>query len=105
MITFNPDKFGYTIEKNSEIWIGKNLTFAAAQDIVRKIYQDPRMKTRGRFKSASYLGRIMSLGYSIQDIFAIIYDMTDDEAAVVLNNIRQRVRDMKAEYYTKLMQL
>jgi Radical SAM superfamily len=101
----DPEKFGYKIEKDSEIWTGKNLSYTAAQDIVQKIYQDPRMKTRGRFKSASYLGRIMSLGYSIQDIFAIIYDMTDDEAAVVLNNIRQRVRDMKGEYLQKLMQL
>jgi hypothetical protein len=101
----DPEKFGYKIEKNSEIWTGQNLSFAAAQDIVHKIYQDPRMKSRGRFKSASYLGRIMSLGYSIQDIFTIIYDMTDDEAAAALNNIRQRVRDMKGEYYEKLMQL
>lgn len=101
----DPKKYGYTIEKNSEIWSSDNISFLKAVSIVKNIYQDPRMKSKNRFQSASYLGRIMSLGYTIQDIFAIIYDMNDEQANIAKQEIRQRMHNMKESYFQQLLDL
>ena len=99
----DPKKYGYNIEKNSEIWTSDNISFLKAVSIVKNIYQDPRMKSKNRFQSASYLGRIMSLGYTIQDIFAIIYDMDDKQAADVKQEIKKRMSDTKELYFENLL--
>lgn len=101
----DPKKYGYTIKKNSDIWSSENISFLKAISIVKNIYQDPRMKSKNRFQSASYLGRIMSLGYTIQDIFAIIYDLDDVQAAAAKQEIRQRMHSMKELYFQKLLNL
>lgn len=101
----DPKKYGYTIEKNSELWSSDNISFLKAVSIVKNIYQDPRMKSKNRFQSASYLGRIMSLGFTIQDIFAIIYDMNDQQANIAKQEIKQKMHDMKESYFERLLNL
>ena len=101
-----PEKYGYKINPNSKFWwSSSNMNIHKATSLVKKIYQDPRMKSKNRFNSASYLGRIMSLGYSIQDIFSIIYDMDDQQAIAAKEEIDSKVKHMKDLYFEKLMNL
>jgi hypothetical protein len=99
----DPKKYGYSIKINQP-WEGEQMNFTQASALVREIYNDPRLQQRSKFHAATWIGRIMNLGFSIDQIFEMI---TDRETSYnSLNSILiDRSNILKNQYYTRLMSL
>lgn len=99
----DPKKYGYSIKINQP-WEGEQMNFTEALALVREIYNDPRLQQRSKFHAATWIGRIMNLGYSIEQIFDMINDK--DTSSEQLNNLLiSRSTDLKSQYYKKLMSI
>lgn len=73
LIDKDPKKYGYTLMKN-EPWQGSTMNFKEAVKLVNELYTDPRMQRRVKFGAATWMGRILNIGYSIDDVFRSIKD-------------------------------
>jgi hypothetical protein len=99
----DPKKFGFKIEKDRP-WENDDMTFQEAVALVRDIRNDPRVQKKNKFGAATWVGRILNLGYTMEDLFKFLQDDTLtfesfgkklDEKTVILKN----------QYYEKLMLL
>lgn len=94
-------KYGYTMLEN-KTWTSDQMDFKHACRLVGEFYADPRVQKKIKFSAATWMGRILSLGYTMPEIFKM---MKDD--SIQLKDIRagltQRSLIMKAKYYQKLM--
>ena len=97
-IDANPEKFGYTLE--GKTWSGENMSFNQAVNLINRIYsrQDVRHKTK--FAAATWIGRILALGYNVDDIFKII---KDPNALDTRADVEARTSKMKQAYYDALL--
>jgi hypothetical protein len=99
----DPKKYGYSIKINQP-WESEQMNFTEATALVREIYNDPRLQQRSKFHAATWIGRIMNLGYSIEQIFNMINDNTTSFNQ--LNNLLiTRSSSLKSQYYEKLMSI
>jgi len=99
-----PEKFGYNIVVN-ESWKNNNMTFAEANKLAYEISMDPRVKTKSKIGSAVWVGRILNLGYSLDYLYNTIFENNFEKKQRLLNDIKQKSLEKKAEYYHKLMNL
>jgi hypothetical protein len=99
----DPKKFGFKIEKDRP-WENDDMTFQEAVALVKDIRNDPRVQKKNKFGAATWVGRILNLGYTMEDLFKFLQDDTLtfesfgkklDEKTVILKN----------QYYEKLMLL
>jgi hypothetical protein len=101
-IAKDPKKFGYTI-KIGQSWQSNDMNFGQALDLVRDIYTDNRVLTKRKFPT-SWIGRILNIGYTFEDIFEMINDETYS-----YENINKRLineSDSKKKwYFNQLMAL
>jgi len=97
----DPKKFGYEIVKG-EPWSNAQMDFITAQKLVNEFWSNPKMRQRSKFAGATWLGRILNLGYSIDEIFKIILD-TETDAEIIREMFKQKSLEKKQEYYNKLM--
>lgn len=99
----DPKKYGYTIKINQS-WENDKMTFNKARELINDIYTDIRVRQRTKFHAATWVGRIMNLGYSVEQLFKMINDRetTYKELNTLLND---RGNLLKEQYYKKLMSL
>jgi len=95
-IDSNPEKFGYILDQGK--WKSSTMTFDQALSLVRKIYNCPEIKNRAKFSAATWIGRILSLGYSVEEVFSMIHDDKDYQKEII-----QKTNKMKNDYYLKLI--
>ena len=95
----DPQKYGYTIDKNKG-WINNQMDREEAKNFLNNLKNDTVVKNKRKFMSATYIGRIMSLGYSIKDIFHLMDNQTFIET---LKEVNLRTNVKKEEYYKRLM--
>ena len=103
LIDKDPKKYGYTLMKN-EPWQGSSMSFTDACRIVNELYQDPRLKRKVKFSAATWMGRILNIGYTIDEIFKIIKDDNIDRLQLE-QDLRNKSNDKKLQYFNKLMDL
>jgi len=99
----NPGKFGYIVEANKP-WQGSDMNFQQALQLVRNIYTDKRVLTKSKFAAATWIGRIINLGYSIEDIFSIIND-NNTSAKEIQNKLTTESNIIKQWYYGQLLKI
>ena len=100
----DPEKFGYNIVLN-ESWKNNNMTFAEANKLAYDISMDPRVKTKSKIGSAVWVGRILNLGYSLDDLYETIFENDFEKKQKLSDEIKQKSLEKKDEYYHKLMNL
>lgn len=93
-IDSDPKKFGYVLSDNT--WVGQNMSFPQAMNIIRQIYDRPDIQKKTKFAAATWIGRILALGYEVSDIFDAIRNETELDI-----NIKTNL--MKHQYYERLM--
>ena len=99
----DPKKFGYVLHEDKP-WEGEHMDFQQACKLVENIYRDPRVHTKIKFSAATWMGRILNLGYTIEDVFAMIQNPTLDKNKVT-DIMNQQSIIKKNEYYNKLMEI
>ena len=92
----DPGKFGYIFQEGS--WTSNSMTFNQAKSIVRKIYSTPEILHRSKFSAATWIGRILALGYSVDQIFSMIHDQKNYDQEIL-----EKTDSMKESYYQKLI--
>lgn len=99
----DPKKFGYTIEAGKQ-WQGNDMNFQQALNLVQDIFTDKRVLTKSKFAAATWIGRIINLGYTTEDIFKIINNksMSDTEINDILVN---ESNSRKQWYFEQLMKI
>ena len=88
-----------TVDKNKG-WINNQMDREEAKNFLNNLKNDTVVKNKRKFMSATYIGRIMSLGYSIKDIFHLMDNQTFIET---LKEVNLRTNVKKEEYYKRLM--
>jgi hypothetical protein len=97
----DPKKYGYSIKINQP-WEGDQMNFTQASALVRNIYNDPRLQQRSKFHAATWIGRIINLGYTLEQIFNMIED-SNTSFNQLNNQLINRSISLKSQYYEKLM--
>ena len=98
----DPKKFGYIIENKQ--WQSNDMNFQQAVNLVHSIYTDNRVLTKSKFAAATWIGRIINLGYSVEDIFDIIND-TSKSARDINIKLREESNLRKKWYFDQLMKI
>lgn len=99
-IDSDPAKFGYTLEKGK--WSNPDMSFAEAYTLITKIYSRSDVQEKAKFAAATWIGRILALGYSVEEIFKII---RSPDAQNTAKDVNDRTNAMKLEYYNRLLKL
>jgi hypothetical protein len=80
------------------------MTFNKARELINDIYTDVRVRQRTKFHAATWIGRIINLGYSVDQIFEIINDQ-----GTLYSELNTMLIDrgnlLKEQYFEKLMAL
>jgi hypothetical protein len=99
----DPKKFGFRIEKN-KTWEADHMNYQEAVALVKDIRNDPRVRKKNKFGDATWIGRILNVGYGIEDLFKCLKDdnLTSESFRKTLND---KTLILKNQYYEKLMQL
>jgi hypothetical protein len=99
-IDADPAKFGYTLDKGK--WSSNNMSYNEAVNLTRKIYTRKDVNNKAKFAAATWIGRILALGYSVEEIFNIIRspDIKD-----TVKDVENRTNLMKLDYYNKLLEI
>ena len=100
----NPEKFGFKIKVN-EAWVNDNMNYFDAVNLVNEINNDPRVKIKSKFGSAVWIGRLLNLGYTIDDLMAIIFRNNFDEKQKLREEINMKTSEKKLEYFNRLLEL
>jgi radical SAM superfamily enzyme YgiQ (UPF0313 family) len=102
-IDLDPKKFGYNIVATNE-WDNGHMKYENAKKLVSKIWQDPRVQKKAKFGAATWIGRIINLGYTFEQILELLYDDTYTKKSLrkLLND---KSSEQKLNYYMKLMEL
>lgn len=96
----DPNKFGYIVEQGKP-WQSEQMSFQTALALVQEIYTNPKVRLKNKFAAATWIGRIINLGYSIEDIFKILNDNNPSSIIDVYN----KSIVLKSKYYEKLMRI
>jgi hypothetical protein len=99
----DPNKFGYVINENNQ-WVGEKMTFNEALGLIHTIYANPKVKERTKFSAATWIGRIINLGYTVEEIFTLINDKALPRYELN-KELTKRTLAKKTEYYKRLMSL
>jgi predicted hydrocarbon binding protein len=99
----DPKKFGYTIEAGKP-WQGNDMNFQQALNLVQDIFTDKRVLTKSKFAAATWIGRIINLGYTVEDIFNIIND-TSINSDTIDKKLRVESNIKKNWYFEQLMKI
>lgn len=94
----HPGKFGYILTNGK--WQSNTMSFDRAQQLVSQIRNDSRVKRKTKFSAATWIGRILSLGYSVEEIYRMIHDDIDYD-----DEIFTRTSKLKQLYFDKLINL
>jgi hypothetical protein len=99
----DPSKFGYILHEDKP-WQGEHMNFQEACRLVSDIYSDPRVQKKIKFSAATWMGRLLNVGYSIDNIFSMINDPMLKKAEVI-NKINIMSHVKKQLYYQYLMKI
>lgn len=99
-IDADPAKFGYTLNQGK--WENTSMSYNEALVLTRKIYTRSDVRNKTKFGAATWIGRILALGYSVEEIFDI---MRTDNIHDATKDINDRTNAMKLEYYNRLLNL
>lgn len=99
----DPKKFGYMVE-NGKPWQNNTMDFKEASRIVHSIYMDERVQRKSKFSAATWIGRIINLGYSTEDIFNIIND-NSTSVHEIKYRLRKESSKRKDWYFEHLMKI
>jgi hypothetical protein len=99
----DPSKFGYVLHEDKP-WQGEHMDFQQACKLVSSLYSDPRVQKKIKFSAATWMGRILNIGYTIEDVFSMIQN-TNLNKSIVIDLMNQQSTIKKNEYYTRLMQI
>lgn len=99
-IDADPAKFGYTLNQGK--WENTSMSYNEALVLTRKIYTRSDVRNKTKFGAATWIGRILALGYSVEEIFDI---MRTDNIHDATKDISDRTNAMKLEYYNRLLNL
>jgi hypothetical protein len=99
----DPSKFGYVLHEDKP-WEGEHMNFQEACRLVSSLYSDTRVQKKIKFSAATWMGRLLNLGYNIEDIFNMINNpnLAKNE---VINIINKKSDVKKDEYYKRLMEV
>lgn len=103
LIDKNPKKYGYTLLKNQP-WKGTSMDFLEAVELVNELYRDPRVQKKIKFSAATWMGRVLNIGYKIEDILNIIKDNNINRIQL-MNDLEHKSNAKKNEYYKLLMKV
>jgi radical SAM superfamily enzyme YgiQ (UPF0313 family) len=98
------EKFGYDMVANQS-WKNDNMSFSEASKLSYEISIDPRVKLKSKISSAVWVGRILNLGYSLDELYEIIFENNYEKKRKLSNDITQNSLAKKDEYYRLLMNL
>jgi len=99
-----PEKFGYDMVANQS-WKNDNMTFSEANKLSYEISEDPRVKLKSKISSAVWVGRVLNLGYSLNELYQIIFENDFDKKQKLSNDIIEKSLKKKEEYYNLLMNM
>lgn len=94
----DPGKFGYIMADGT--WVSNTMSFAQARDLVRRVQSTPSVMKRAKFPAATWIGRILALGYSVEQVFSMIYDANDYDIEIL-----EKTNTLKDTYYKKLLKI
>lgn len=99
----DPKKFGFIIEKDQS-WESDHMTYQEAVALVKDIRNDPRVQKKNKFGDATWVGRILNGGDTIEDLFKYLKDdnLSPESFRKKLN---EKTLILKNQYYEKLMLL
>ena len=97
----DPTKFKMIIHKDKS-WDGEHMNFARASELTREFFNDPRVQEKTKFGASTWIGRIVNLGYSIEDVHRIIKDKTIDRITLEVE-LTSKSDLVKQEYFNRLM--
>lgn len=98
----DPKNFGYTIVATND-WDNGHMKYEDAKKLVHRIWRDPRVQKKAKFGAATWIGRIINLGYSLEEIFILLNgNLTQHELSTFF---KDKTLSKKLEYYNKLMEL
>jgi len=97
----DPEKYGYTLINGK--WSNPNMSYTQAVALTKQIYARPDVKERTKFMAATWIGRILSLGYSVEEIFNNIRNTNVPNK--LSDNVYVRSHNMKLAYYNRLLEL
>jgi len=97
----DPTKFGYVLHQDKP-WEGEHMNFQQACTLVSSLYKDPRVQKKIKFSAATWMGRLLNLGYTIEDIFYIIND-NNTSAKEIQNKLTTESNVIKKWYYDQLL--
>jgi hypothetical protein len=103
LIDKDPKKYGYTIVPEQP-WQGTQMNFTEACKLVSDLYRDPRLQQKIKFSAATWMGRILNIGYTIEDVFDIIKNDNIDRHKLN-SELAFKSNLMKAKYYKNLMDI
>jgi hypothetical protein len=99
----DPTKFGMTIHQDNQ-WDGADMNFARASQLTKEFFDDPRVSEKVKFGAATWLGRILSLGYNIEEIYNMIKNPTLSRSAINMQ-LAIKSNEKKKLYYEELMKI
>jgi len=99
-IDVDPAKFGYTLDGRS--WSGKNMTFQQAMGLIGRIYNREDVKRKTKFGAATWIGRILALGYTVDEVFDII---RNPGTLNTIKDVEDRTNRMKQAYYDAILKI
>jgi hypothetical protein len=99
----NPNKFGYIIEDGNQ-WQNTSMSFKDASMLVYRVMTDPRVNQKSKFHAATWIGRVINLGYSVEDIFNIMQDPNLNHT-IINNRLLTESAILKNRYREQLMMI
>lgn len=99
-----PEKFGIKLVSNNS-WETDTMTFAEASKLAHSFNTHPKTRTHCKLSSVLWVGRILNLGYTIEELYDIVFENNYDEKMNLKQEIQQRSLQKKANYYQQLMRL
>ena len=79
-------------------------TFKVAMKLVHEIYNDQRVLNKSKFSAATWIGRVINLGYTVEDIFKMLNDTALDRSQLN-NDLIIKGNLIKDQYYNRIMEL
>lgn len=98
----DPKKYGYFFQEGK--WQNDSMSFNKAQQLVKEILTDPVVKNRSKLSAATWIGRIINLGYSIDDIFYMLNNKSLVKDTLNLE-LKQKSDQKKHQYFLDLIRL